>query len=79
MSNIFHPKILHVSFSISDLSCINSDIPSYTSALAFSRGKVLRILQSRSQAACLIVGLQEKTTYRSMSFPSGGGEVRDAL
>ena len=61
LSNIFYSKILHVSFSTSDLLCTNSDIISYTSTLALFGVKVLHVLQSRA-------GLQEKTTYRSTSF-----------
>ena len=86
-SNIFHPKILHASFSASDLprhraphrchphlprtdsdttySRTDSDTTSHTSALALSGAKVLRVLRSQGQAACLMAGLREKTTYRS--------------
>ena len=87
-SNIFNPKILHASFSASDLPrhraphcCLgqlprtDSDTTSYTSALALSGAEVLRVFQSR----CLIAGSQEKTTYRSAPFPSGDGGARDAL
>ena len=87
-SNIFTPKILHASFSASDLPChwaphcrlgqlpcTDSDTTSHTSALALSRAEVLRVFQSR----CLIAGSREKTTYRSAPFPSGGGGARDAL
>ena len=45
-SNIFYFKILYASFSVSGFSYINLDIPSHTSALAFSRVEVLQILQS---------------------------------
>ena len=78
-SNIFHPKILHASFSASDLPRTDSDTTSHTSALALSGAEVLRVLRSRGQAACLMAGLQEKTTYRSAPFPSGSGGARDAL
>ena len=100
-SNIFYPKILHASFSASDLPChraphrchphlprtdsdttysrTDSDITSHTSALALSGAEVLRVLRSRGQAACLMAGSREKTTYRSAPFPSGGGGARDAL
>ena len=91
-SNIFNPKILHASFSASDLPrhrashyclsqlpCTDSDTTSYTSALVLSGKKVLRVLQSQGQAVCLMAGSQEKTTYRSAPFPTGGGGARDAL
>ena len=42
-SNIFHPKILHASFSAFDLPYTDSDITSYTSALALPGKKVLGI------------------------------------
>ena len=42
-SNIFH-LILHVSLSASDLPCTDSDITSYTLALALSGAEVLHIL-----------------------------------
>ena len=87
-SKIFNPKILHASFSAFDLPrhqaphcCLSqvprtdSDITSYTSALALSEAEVLRIFQNR----CLIAGSRVKTTYRSAPFPSGGGGARDAL
>ena len=45
-SNIFHPKILHASFSAFNLFCTDSDITSYTSALAASGKKVLCVLRS---------------------------------
>ena len=77
--NIFHPKILHAPFSISDLPCINLDITSYTSALTVSEKKVLPVLQNRGQATYLMPGLQEKTTYRSVSFLSNAGRMRDSL
>ena len=60
-------------------SCTNSDTTSYTSALALSRKKVLYVLQSQSQAACLIANLQKKTTYRSVPFLSGSDRAKDAL
>ena len=66
--DIFYPKILHTSLSTSNLTCTNSDIISHTSALALSGEEVLCVLQSQGQAACLIAGLQEKTTYRSAPF-----------
>ena len=50
------------------LSCTDSDTTSHTSALAFSRAEVLRVLQSQGQAACLMAGSREKTTYRSAPF-----------
>ena len=50
------------------LSYINSDITSHTSALALSEAEVLRVLRSRGQAACLMAGSREKTTYRSAPF-----------
>ena len=78
-SNIFYLKILHTLLSASDLLYINSDITSHTSALALSREKVLRVLQSQDQAAYLMAGLQEKTTFKSAPFPSGGDGARDAL
>ena len=61
-------------FSRTDL-----DTTFYTSALAFFRAKVLRVLRSRGQAACLMAGLRKKTTYRSALFPSGDDGARDAL
>ena len=60
-------------------SCNNSDTTSHTSVLAFSGKEILRVLQSRGQAVCLIAGLQEKIIYKSALFPSGGGGARDAL
>ena len=57
----------------------DSDTTSHTSVLALSGQEVLRILQSRGQAACLMAGLQKKTTYRSALFPISGGEAKDAL
>ena len=87
-SNIFNPKILHASFSASDLPrhqashrCLGQlprtdlDTTSYTLALALSRAEILHVFQSR----CLIAGSQEKTTYRSAPFPASGGGARDAL
>ena len=87
-SNIFNPKILHASFSASNLPrhralhrCLgqlprtNLDTTSYTLALALSGVEVLHVFQSH----CLIAGSREKTTYRSAPFPSGGGRARDAL
>ena len=47
------------------LSRTDSDITSHTSTLALSGGEVLRVLRSRGQAACLMAGSREKTTYRS--------------
>ena len=61
------------------LSHTNSYTTSHTSVLALSRKKVLRVLQSQGQAACLMAGSREKTTYKSAPFPSGGGGARDAL
>ena len=78
-SNIFFSKILHASFSTSNLPCTNSDIIFYTSALALSDNKVLCILWNQGQAACLIATFQEKTTYKSAPFLSGSGRARDAL
>ena len=51
----------------------------YILALVFFGKKVLRILRSRGQAACLIAGLQEKTTYKSAPFSTGGDKIKDAL
>ena len=70
--NIFYPKILHALSSVSNLSSIDSNITSHTSALALFKTEVLYVL--RSQA-----GFQEKTTYRSALFSSGGGKAKDAL
>ena len=67
-SDIFHPKILHASLSASDLPRTDLDITSHTPALALSGGEVLRVLRSRGQAACLMAGSREKTTYRSAPF-----------
>ena len=78
-SNIFYSKILHISFSASGLLYINSDITFYISALVLSKKKVLQVLQSQNQAACLIVGLQKKTTYKSAPFSSSSGGARDVL
>ena len=61
------------------LSYTNSDTTFYTSALALSGAEVLRVLWNQGQVACLMAGSQEKTTYRSAPFPSGGGGARDAL
>ena len=71
----------HLSCTNSDItySCTDSVITPYTSALVFSGKEVPRVLQSRGQTVCLIAGLQEKTTYRSAPFPSGGSRARDAL
>ena len=44
--NIFHPKILHASFLVSNLPYTDFDIISYISALAFFREVVLRILRN---------------------------------
>ena len=87
-SNLFNPKILHASFSTSDLPrhraphrCLgqfphtDSNTTFHISALAFFGAEVLRVFQSH----CLIAGSREKTTYRSAPFPSGGGGARDAL
>ena len=77
------PRCCHPHLSCIDLnttySCTNLNTTSYTSVLALSRKEVLRVLQSRGQAACLMAGLREKTTYRSAPFPSGGSGARDAL
>ena len=62
-SDIFHPKILHASLSASDLSRTDLDITSYTLALALFGEEVLHVLRSRGQAACLMTGSREKTTY----------------
>ena len=91
-SNIFLSKILHISFLAFELLChqafyyyhphlprTNLNIILYTSALAFSRKKVLRVLQSQGQAACLMAGLQKKTTYRLAPFLTSGNRARDAL
>ena len=59
--------------------CINLDIIFYTLALAFFRKKVLLILQSWGQATYWMASLQEKTTYKSALFPSGGSRARNAL
>ena len=67
-SDIFHLKILYASLSASDLLHTDSDITSYTPALALSREEVLRVLQSQGQVACLMAGSQKKATYRSASF-----------
>ena len=61
------------------LSYTNLDITFYTSALGLSRVEVLHALQSKGQAACLIAGLREKTTYRLAPFLSGAGKARDVL
>ena len=62
-----HP---HLSRTDSDTtySRTDSDITSHTSALALSGAEVLRVLRSRGQAACLMAGSREKTTYRSAPF-----------
>ena len=62
-----HPHLSHTN-SDTTYSCTNSDTTSYTSVLALSRAEVLRVLWSQGQAACLMAGLQEKTTYRSAPF-----------
>ena len=59
--------------------CTDLDTTSHTSVLALFRKEVLRVLQTRGQAACLMAGLREKTTYRSAPFSSGGGGAKDAL
>ena len=53
----------HPHLSYTDLGII-----SYTSTLALSKKKVLRVLQSQGQAACLIAGSREKNTYISAPF-----------
>ena len=78
-SNIFHPKILYALSSVSDLSHTNLDTTFYTSDLGFSEAEVLCVLRSQGQASCLMAGLQEKTTYKSAPFPSGGGRARNIL
>ena len=67
-SKIFYSKILYASLSASDLPRTNSDITSYTSVLALSGEEILRVLWSQGQAACLMAGSREKTTYRSAPF-----------
>ena len=58
-------KASHCRYSCTDLDtiyyCTNSDITSYTSALALSGAEVLCVFQSR----CLVAGSQGKTIYRS--------------
>ena len=66
--DIFYPKSLHASLSASDLPRTDLDITFHTFALALSRGEVLCVLQNRGQAAYLIAGLREKTTYKSAPF-----------
>ena len=77
------PCCCHPHLSRTDLnttySRTDSNIISHISAIALSGAEVLCVLQSRGQAVCLIAGLQEKTTYRSAPFPSGGSRARDAL
>ena len=73
-----HPYLLYTDFDII-YSCTNLDTIFYKSALALSEKKVLYVLQSRSQAACLIASLQEKTTYKSVFFQFSGSGARDAL
>ena len=51
------------------------DTTSHTSIQTLYGAKVLHVFQSH----CLITGSQEKTTYRSALFPSGGGGAKDAL
>ena len=46
----------------------DSDITFHTSALALFEAKVLCVLQNQGQAACLMAGLREKTTYRLAPF-----------
>ena len=65
--NIFHP-ILHASLLAFNIPYTDLDITSYILVLALSRVEVLYILQSQTQAAYLITGLQEKTTYRPAPF-----------
>ena len=60
-------------------SCTNLDTTYHMSTLFFFEKKVLHVLQSQGQPACLIVGLREKTTYRSTLFLSGRNRARDAL
>ena len=67
ISNIFHP-ILYALLLASNLFCTDSDIIFYISALALFGAKVLCVLQSRGQAACLMANLQEKTTYKLALF-----------
>ena len=67
-SIIFHPKILHALLPASDLPRTDLDITSHTPALALSGEEVLRVLRTQGQAACLMAGLREKTTYRSAPF-----------
>ena len=71
----------YLSCTNSDITypCINLDIIFYISALVFSKNKVLRILHSRGQAACLMASLQKKTTYKSAFFLLSGGKTRDIL
>ena len=61
-SDIFYFKILHASLSAFNLPRTDSDITSHTPTLDLSRKEVLRVLRSQGQAACLMAGLQEKTT-----------------
>ena len=60
-------------------SCTNLDTISYTLALIFFEKKVLYVLQSQGQAACLMASLQEKTSYRSTPFATGDGKARNVL
>ena len=59
------PRRCHPHFACINLdttySCTDLNITSYTSALAFSKAEILRVLQSQAD-------LQEKTTYRSAPF-----------
>ena len=66
-SNIFHP-ILYILLSALDLPHNNLDITSHILASTLFGAKVLYVLQNQGQAACLMAGLREKTTYRSASF-----------
>ena len=80
-SDIFYLKILHALLSASDLPCIDLDITSQISTLAFFWEEVLHVLRNQGQAACLIAGLQKKTSYRLAPFWiwwwwSEGGSLR---
>ena len=72
-----HP---HLSRTDSDITYSRTDLVTtpHISTLALSGKKVLCVLQSQGQAACWMAGSQEKTTYRSAPFPSGGGGAGDA-
>ena len=73
-----HPHLFYTNLDIT-YSCIDLDTISHTSALVFSRKKVLHVLQSWNQAACLIAGLRKKIIYRSAHFPFGGSGVGDVI